>query len=77
MVCRSPQWLLHDVNVWGKLNLGYLYMNRFAQLMVRKPGAGLASTLLATLLTPLVRNASEPSQSPKPQLIHAFAALRQ
>ncbi|KAK8460294.1 hypothetical protein SEVIR_2G309166v4 [Setaria viridis] len=53
MVCRSPQWLLHDVNVWGKLNLGYLYMNRFAQLMVRKPGAGLASTLLATLLTPL------------------------
>ncbi|CAN6225350.1 unnamed protein product [Urochloa humidicola] len=53
MVCRSPQWLMHDFDVWGKLNLGYLYMNRFAQLMVRKPGAGLASTLLATLLTPL------------------------
>ncbi|PUZ71828.1 hypothetical protein GQ55_2G345800 [Panicum hallii var. hallii] len=53
MVCRSPQWLLHDVSVWGRLHLGYLYMNRFAQLMVRKPGAGLASSLLATLLTPL------------------------
>ncbi|CAN6205139.1 unnamed protein product [Urochloa humidicola] len=53
MICRSPQWLLHDVNVWGKLNLGYLFMNRFAQLMVRKPGAGLVSSLLATLLTPL------------------------
>ncbi|XP_034579609.1 uncharacterized protein [Setaria viridis] len=62
MVCRSPQWLLHDVNVWGKLNLGYLYMNRFAQLMVRKPGAGLASTLLATLLTPLVRKTHEPQK---------------
>ncbi|CAL5072971.1 unnamed protein product [Urochloa decumbens] len=53
MVCRSPQWLLHDVNVWGKLNLGCLFMNRFAQLMVRKPGAGLVSSILATLLTPL------------------------
>ncbi|OEL14641.1 putative flavin-containing monooxygenase 1 [Dichanthelium oligosanthes] len=53
MVCRSPRWLLHDLNVWGKLNLGYLYMNRFAQLMVGKPGAGLASSLLATMLTPL------------------------
>ncbi|CAL5086991.1 unnamed protein product [Urochloa decumbens] len=53
MVCRSPQWLVHDVDVWGKINLGYLYMNRFAQLMVRKPGAGLASSILATLLSPL------------------------
>ena len=56
MICRSPQWLLHDVSVWGKLHLGYLYMNRFAELMVPKPGAGLTSTLLATLLTPLVCN---------------------
>lgn len=43
-------------NVWGKVNIGYLYMNRFAQLMVRKPGAGIASSLLATLLAPLVCN---------------------
>ncbi|KAL6655111.1 hypothetical protein ACP70R_005937 [Stipagrostis hirtigluma subsp. patula] len=53
MVCRNPRWLLHDTDVWGRLNLGYLYMNRFAELMVRKPGAGMASSLLATLLTPL------------------------
>nr|CAB3454132.1 unnamed protein product [Digitaria exilis] len=53
MVCRSPRWLLHDLDVWGKLNLGYLYMNRFAELMVRKPGAGVASSLLAPLLAPL------------------------
>ena len=58
MICRSPRWLLHDVNVWGKLHLGHLYMNRFAELMVRKPGAGLASNLLATLLTPLVCKAT-------------------
>lgn len=56
MICRSPQWLLHDTNVWGKVNIGYLYMNRFAELMVRKPGAGLASNLLATFLAPLVCN---------------------
>lgn len=53
MVCRNPQWLLHDTQIWGKLNIGYLYMNRFAELMVAKPGAGVISRLLATLLTPL------------------------
>ncbi|KAL6844626.1 hypothetical protein ACP4OV_025285 [Aristida adscensionis] len=53
MICRNPQWLLHDTDVWGRLNIGYLYMNRFAELMVRKPGAGMVSSLLATLLTPL------------------------
>ncbi|TVU10037.1 hypothetical protein EJB05_43542, partial [Eragrostis curvula] len=53
MICRSPQWLAHDTDVWGRVNLGYLYVNRFAELMVRKPGAGWASSLIATLLTPL------------------------
>jgi hypothetical protein len=54
VICRSPQWQLHDTEVWGKVNLGYLFMNRFAELMVRKPGAGVVSSLLATLLAPLV-----------------------
>uniref|UniRef100_J3MZW3 Flavin-containing monooxygenase n=1 Tax=Oryza brachyantha TaxID=4533 RepID=J3MZW3_ORYBR len=53
MICRSPRWLLHHTDVWGKVNIGYLYMNRFAELMVRKPGAGSTSNLLATLLAPL------------------------
>ncbi|KAF0910671.1 hypothetical protein E2562_004663 [Oryza meyeriana var. granulata] len=53
MVCRSPRWLLHHTNVWGKVNIGYLYLNRFAELMVRRPGSGVASNLLATLLAPL------------------------
>ncbi|GJM99438.1 hypothetical protein PR202_ga16534 [Eleusine coracana subsp. coracana] len=53
MVCRSPQWIVHDTEVWGKVNLGYLFVNRFAELMIRKPEAGIVSSLLATLLTPL------------------------
>ncbi|KAM0836478.1 hypothetical protein ACQ4PT_062294 [Festuca glaucescens] len=53
MVCRNPQWLLHGTNVWGMVNIAYLYMNRFAELMVPRPGAGVASRLLAALLAPL------------------------
>lgn len=55
MICRSPRWLLHDTNVWGKVDIGYIYFTRFAELMVRKPGAGVASNLLAMFLSPLVR----------------------
>uniref|UniRef100_A0A0D9XGC8 Flavin-containing monooxygenase n=1 Tax=Leersia perrieri TaxID=77586 RepID=A0A0D9XGC8_9ORYZ len=53
IAAESARWLLHGTNVWGKVNLGYIFMNRFAELMVRKPGAGYASNLLATLLAPL------------------------
>ncbi|TVU10285.1 hypothetical protein EJB05_43806, partial [Eragrostis curvula] len=53
---ENPWWFMHDPDVWGKLNVGYLYVNRFAELMVHKPGAGLASSLVATLLTPLLCN---------------------
>ncbi|KAL5200884.1 hypothetical protein ABZP36_035238 [Zizania latifolia] len=54
MICRRPRWLIHHTNVWGKVAFAYLFMNRFAELVVRKPGAGVASNLLATLLSPLV-----------------------
>lgn len=37
------------------MDIGYIYFTRFAELMVRKPGAGVASNLLATFLSPLVR----------------------
>ncbi|KAK1632893.1 hypothetical protein QYE76_007208 [Lolium multiflorum] len=53
MVCRNPQMLLNRPDVWGKVSIVYLYMNRFAELMVPKPGAGAASRLLAALLAPL------------------------
>ncbi|KAG8057662.1 hypothetical protein GUJ93_ZPchr0002g23956 [Zizania palustris] len=53
MICRRPRWLMHHTNVWGKVAFAYLFMNRFAELLVRKPGAGVASNLLATLLSPL------------------------
>ncbi|XP_047083771.1 probable flavin-containing monooxygenase 1 [Lolium rigidum] len=53
MVCRNPQWLLHGTNVWGTVNIAYLYMNRFAELMVPRPGSGAASRILAALLAPL------------------------
>ncbi|VAI20842.1 unnamed protein product [Triticum turgidum subsp. durum] len=51
--CKNPQWLLHRAEVWGGVSIGYLYMNRFAELMVPRPGAGAASRLLAALLAPL------------------------
>uniref|UniRef100_A0A453LJV2 Flavin-containing monooxygenase n=1 Tax=Aegilops tauschii subsp. strangulata TaxID=200361 RepID=A0A453LJV2_AEGTS len=40
MVCRNPQWMLHRADVWRGVSLAYLYMNRFAELMVPRPGAG-------------------------------------
>ena len=54
MVCRSPVWMVNGGFVWG-VSIGHLFMNRLAELMVpRKPGEGLALTLLAMLLSPLV-----------------------
>ncbi|KAM3376727.1 putative flavin-containing monooxygenase 1 isoform X2 [Capsicum galapagoense] len=52
VVIRTPHWNLPDYFPWG-LNLGYLYMNRFSELMVHKPGEGLLLSLLATTLSPL------------------------
>uniref|UniRef100_J3MC59 Flavin-containing monooxygenase n=2 Tax=Oryza brachyantha TaxID=4533 RepID=J3MC59_ORYBR len=53
MICRSGRWMVNGGFVWG-VSLGHLFTNRLAELMVRKPGEGLALTLLAMLLTPLV-----------------------
>ncbi|VAI20840.1 unnamed protein product [Triticum turgidum subsp. durum] len=53
VVCRNPQWMMHRPAVWGGVSIGYLYMNRFAELMVPRPGAGAASRVLAALLAPL------------------------
>ncbi|XBI83408.1 hypothetical protein VPH35_091921 [Triticum aestivum] len=53
MVCRNRQWMLHRADVWGGVSLAYLYMNRFAELMVPRPGASAASRILAALLAPV------------------------
>ncbi|MCD7464002.1 hypothetical protein HAX54_051900 [Datura stramonium] len=52
VVIRTPHWNLPNHFPWG-LSLGYLYLNRFSELMVHKPGEGLLLSLLATILSPL------------------------
>ncbi|KAI3712214.1 hypothetical protein L1987_70765 [Smallanthus sonchifolius] len=52
IVYRKDRWKLPDFSPWG-IPLQYLYFNRFAELMVHKPGEGFLLSLLATLLSPL------------------------
>nr|GEW32315.1 probable flavin-containing monooxygenase 1 [Tanacetum cinerariifolium] len=52
VVYRKDRWKLPDFSPWG-IPLQYLYLNRFSELMVHKPGEGFLLSLLATLLSPL------------------------
>ncbi|XP_030530583.1 putative flavin-containing monooxygenase 2 [Rhodamnia argentea] len=52
MIQRNPHWsLLSDGFLIS--NLGYLYSNRFAELLLHKPGENILFWLLATVLSPL------------------------
>ncbi|KAF8410318.1 hypothetical protein HHK36_002845 [Tetracentron sinense] len=52
MVYRSVHWTILDGFPWG-VNLDYLFLNRFSELLVHKPGEGYLLSVLATLLSPL------------------------
>ncbi|KAL8210647.1 hypothetical protein R6Q57_005084 [Mikania cordata] len=52
VVYRKDRWKVPDFCPWG-IPLQYLYLNRFSELMVHKPGEGFLLAFLATILSPL------------------------
>ncbi|XP_058722930.1 probable flavin-containing monooxygenase 1 [Vicia villosa] len=52
IIHRNAHWFLQDFNIWS-ISIGYFYFNRFAELLVHKPGENSILFLLATLLSPL------------------------
>lgn len=53
VVVRTPHWNVPDYFPWG-FPMAKLYLNRFSELTVHKPGEGLLLYLIATILSPLV-----------------------
>ncbi|KAK9269178.1 hypothetical protein L1049_000947 [Liquidambar formosana] len=52
MIQRSVHWMLPSFGSGG-INLGFLYVNRFSELLVHKPGESSLLGFLATLLSPM------------------------
>ncbi|KAL6965572.1 flavin-containing monooxygenase [Sarracenia purpurea var. burkii] len=53
MIQRTVHWMIPaGINIWG-VSIGYLYFNRFSELLVHKPDETFLHSILATLLSPL------------------------
>ncbi|XVF68046.1 hypothetical protein PTKIN_Ptkin10aG0171600 [Pterospermum kingtungense] len=52
LLYRTERWNLPNYLPWG-VPLAFLYLNRFSELLVHKPGEGFLRSLLATFLSPV------------------------
>ncbi|KAK9677480.1 hypothetical protein RND81_11G145700 [Saponaria officinalis] len=52
VICRTPHWNLPDYFPWG-VPLANLYLSRFAELLLHKPGEGPLLAAVAALLSPV------------------------
>ncbi|KAJ8765023.1 hypothetical protein K2173_010496 [Erythroxylum novogranatense] len=52
LLYRTARWILPNYLPWG-VPLAYLYLNRFSELLVHKPGEGFLHSLLAIFLAPV------------------------
>ncbi|KAK6151673.1 hypothetical protein DH2020_014308 [Rehmannia glutinosa] len=58
VIQRTVHWMLPDPHPWG-VGFGFLCFSRFSELLVHKPGEGFFSSVVATMLSPLMETSVE------------------